>query len=785
MRPQPEPARRQLRIIRFVGFAAFVAIASISFAPAGAQQIHSSQPIPIADGPLHEYPDLAVTADGTLWIAFMSLDGKDEVVSVRPFRNGDLGEEIELMRGPMAVRPRIAAARDGSVWIVWTGEVEGLPQVLASRLRGGKPSTPLRVSREGEAWHPVITIDENGTAWIAWEEHQGTRWRIMAAAVSDDRVTREPFTVSASDRPQMRPALEASGKHLWLAWDEYAGGYDYDVFLRRLDRDETPVRLTGAPTLEQAPSLAPAEDGGIWIAWHSNRADDGSADVPRWIELRHWNGKTLEAPAAPMPGKDLSAAGSMQSFEFPSLLRDGAGRIWLFGRPSQSFYAQVFLGDRWSELVPFGVEGWGGRGQIVAAVEGDDGAVWTARRDIGAIVLQRLEWKGGEVARRLTASKLPDRRPAHPAEREKQSLTSTVAQSEIGVDGFHLFFGDIHQHSSLSDGMGTVDDAYTRSRDRYGFDFAALTDHEWFVRNRLLPSEWKYIESVTASFHDPGRFVTIPAYEWTGRRYPIGPGHKNVYFLDDDRSILSLDDSRFDTTPELFDAVKREEALAVPHHIGWTGVDWENHDPVAQPDVEIVSVHGAFESMGNLPIGHRGGMEGMFVQDGLARGLRFGLLGSSDGHGLIWHHGVGRKRDPWQQGLTGVWAAELTREAIFEALRARRVYATSGARIQVWFSAEGGAQDAHVDMGGELSIAGPPTLRSRVVGAGKIRYVHLLRDNQVIYSFGGDAEGGRYGNFTYVDERAEPGAHWYYLRVVQEDDEMAWSSPIWIEVTER
>ena len=85
-------------------------------------------------------------------------------------------------------------------------------------------------------------------------------------------------------------------------------------------------------------------------------------------------------------------------------------------------------------------------------------------------------------------------------------------------------------------------------------------------------------------------------------------------------------------------------------------------------------------------------------------------------------------------------------------------------------------------MGGELTVRGAPTLESRVVGTARVRYVHLLRDNEVVHSFGGDADGGRYGGFTFVDEGAAPGTHWYYLRVVQDDGEMAWSSPIWVTV---
>jgi hypothetical protein len=165
------------------------------------------------------------------------------------------------------------------------------------------------------------------------------------------------------------------------------------------------------------------------------------------------------------------------------------------------------------------------------------------------------------------------------------------------------------------------------------------------------------------------------------------------------------------------------------------------------------------------------------MQNGLAQGLRFGVLGASDGHGLIWHHGIGRKRDPWVQGLAGVWInGALTRETIFAALKARRVYATSGVRILLYFSA-----DDH-PMGSEYATDAPPKLVVRVAGTDKIHYIYLLRDNEVIHQSGGDFGHGEMARFEFIDQQAGPGTHWYYVRVLQEDGEMAWSSPIWVKV---
>ena len=67
-------------------------------------------------------------------------------------------------------------------------------------------------------------------------------------------------------------------------------------------------------------------------------------------------------------------------------------------------------------------------------------------------------------------------------------------------------------------------------------------------------------------------------------------------------------------------------------------------------------------------------MKNSSVQDAWRMGWRLGVIGGSDGHNLFGDR---------IQGLTGVYATELTRPAIFEAIRKRRCYATTGEPIQV------------------------------------------------------------------------------------------------------
>jgi hypothetical protein len=279
------------------------------------------------------------------------------------------------------------------------------------------------------------------------------------------------------------------------------------------------------------------------------------------------------------------------------------------------------------------------------------------------------------------------------------------------------------------------------------------------------------LKEVTEHLNQPHKFVTFFGQEWTTARTPRGFGHKNIYHISPDIPLMDHTLEPWNTTQKIFEKAKSLGAIAIPHHIGWTGVDWENADPVAQPLVEIVSVHGAFEYMGNRPIKHRGGKPGCFVQDGLARGLRFGIIGGSDSHGLLWHHRVAYKRDPNRCGLAGVLAEELTRESIFDAFKKRRTFATSGVKMRLDFRING-----HF-MGEEFSTSDGIQINVDVISESDLLWLTIVRDNKDFNQYGGE---GLRSYYTVEDRNLSPGTHFYYLRVVLKDGNMAWSSPIWV-----
>jgi hypothetical protein len=247
--------------------------------------------------------------------------------------------------------------------------------------------------------------------------------------------------------------------------------------------------------------------------------------------------------------------------------------------------------------------------------------------------------------------------------------------------------------------------------------------------------------------------------------YP-GPGHKVVYVPDASAAIVSRD---VEPTGEgLAARLRGTGAIAVPHHVGWTGADEAAHDPEIQPIWEICSCHGCYLHAGH-PLGQRGDLREQMIESVLARGRRFGFIACSDGHGLLHHHGVGRKRDPFRTGLTAVLATACTREAILAALRARRCYATSG--VPILLSVDAGGQP----MGSEITLAPGAALSVHVVAeAGEpIRELALVGADGDLVTEAKDA--------PRAELRADVGAGWFYARVVTASGEMAWSSPVFVE----
>lgn len=370
------------------------------------------------------------------------------------------------------------------------------------------------------------------------------------------------------------------------------------------------------------------------------------------------------------------------------------------------------------------------------------------------------------------------------------AFDQTTNPLQIAEGALPILWGDLQNHSNVSDGTGRPEDLLRYARDVAALDVVSVTDHDhWGLRFLDQdPETWRHILEVTEEYHEPGRFVTLPGFEWTNWIH----GHRHVVFFDAaDARLLSSIDEATDHPDELWAALRGLDAMTIAHHTagGPIAQDWTiEPDPSLEPVTEIVSVHGASESADAPRLIHRP-VAGNFVRDALARGYRFGFLGSSDGHDG--HPGLGHLASP-SGGLAAIHAREHSRAAVAEALRNRSVYATNGPRIVLRAVYGGWRMGAEVPVGDGVA-AGGAAAEERVpgVGAGDLLVQALASSplERVDIVRGSVGDPGGVALVVSCDDEFEcsfvvrPDAvavgDWLYVRALQRDGGAAWSSPFY------
>ena len=292
-----------------------------------------------------------------------------------------------------------------------------------------------------------------------------------------------------------------------------------------------------------------------------------------------------------------------------------------------------------------------------------------------------------------------------------QNLRTTSNAIAVHRDAPPLrrFWGDLHGQSEETVGSKNVDEYFAFARDKALVDFAGHQGNCFQITRGI----WRRIRETVKRHHQPGQFVTFLGYEWSG--LTAGGGDRNVYFLGDDGPLhrcshwLVEDRSDADTdcypVTELYERLRgRDDVLIIPH-VGGRYANLQYHDPVLEPLIEICSSWGEFEWL---------------FADALQHGCRVGITCGSDDHkGRPGASYPGSGTFGVRGGLLCIFATELTRAALWDALWKRHCYGTTGERIALEFEAD----DAM--MGDELETSHPPTFRVKVGGTGEIERIEL------------------------------------------------------------
>jgi len=251
-----------------------------------------------------------------------------------------------------------------------------------------------------------------------------------------------------------------------------------------------------------------------------------------------------------------------------------------------------------------------------------------------------------------------------------EELTRANPMRVVAASTARRYWGDLHGQSGETIGMGSVEDYFHYARDLAFLDIVGHQGNDFQITDAF----WHKLNKLTAALDAPGNFVCVPGYEWSGNT-GMG-GDRNIFYRHEGRPIRrsshilvegQTSTAAIYTAEELFRALEGEDAVVIAHVGGRYADITRAHDARLERAVEVHSTWGTFEWM---------------LHDAFARGFRVGVVCHSDDHkGRPGATRPGASSFGAIGGLTCYFMPELSRDALFTALRRRRHYGTTGERI--------------------------------------------------------------------------------------------------------
>ncbi len=274
--------------------------------------------------------------------------------------------------------------------------------------------------------------------------------------------------------------------------------------------------------------------------------------------------------------------------------------------------------------------------------------------------------------------------------------TGTVVACWGGVEGrsnpitgyptlpqFKRYWAELHAQSDATVGTGTEVEYFAFGRDNARIDIMSHQGNDF----QMDDEDWRRLNAVVREFHEDGRFVVFPGFEWSANT--AAGGDRNVIYLEEDLPIMrsshwQIDTPESDYSPAhpadvLFQKLREHvplEKVILASHCGGRYADIRTYfDEELGPLIEVASCWGIFEWL---------------LWDAFDKGYRVGIICHSDGHkGRPGAEGPGAGQFGIFGGLTCVLSESLTRAAVFDALKQRRCYGTTGPRMDLAFTVDG------------------------------------------------------------------------------------------------
>ncbi len=330
---------------------------------------------------------------------------------------------------------------------------------------------------------------------------------------------------------------------------------------------------------------------------------------------------------------------------------------------------------------------------------------------------------------------------------------------------YQVVFGNLHSHTALSDGIGTLTQAWTYARDTANIDVLSITDHS----HHLSTAEYNSILSNALAFTQSGVFVALAGQEM-GIGNASGYGHMSVW-----NASQVAPSSAFTNLTNAYGFFVTEGVPGGYNHPEPMngGSNFNDLAHVFQYDnyINTIEVRNGKRSSS---------YESRYLQ-ALSNGWHIGAVANQDNHNGEWGD-----QENWSSGddiyLTGMLVDSLATDGVLDAIFNRRVYATEinpiNDRVNLLFKASAGASGT-IWMGSIDTVA--TTALDFVVEATAASDFQLVQVYKNASLYVSEATGNTSDlNWTFSDTVAQGETNFYHIRLRQADQDYTWSSPIWL-----
>ena len=348
---------------------------------------------------------------------------------------------------------------------------------------------------------------------------------------------------------------------------------------------------------------------------------------------------------------------------------------------------------------------------------------------------------------------------------EPGEVTQVIFTEEFDLD-WNLYFGQLHAHTDISNGAGSVEEAFQYASQVDGLDFFAVTDHSDSFDNADMgaidadgadiSADWAAGKQAAASVTN-GDFVGLFGFEMT---WPEDKqlGHISTF---NTPGWQTRDQADFENVPTALENYYKA-LTAVPG-----SVSQFNH-----PD----TVHGDFERFDHYSpqydaavsllevAGEDGVVDCEYYDLALDKGWHVAPTNNQNNHNGQWGDA--------SEARTVVLAKSLTEEALYAAMKDRRVYATQDSDLAIYYELNGTVMGSIIPKSESAAVTvflSDPT--DEAIG------------NVEVVTDGGAVLVSEYVETPsqVLELPASGGRSYYYLRITQPDGDVAVTAPVWMD----